>query len=114
MGLRLRQDLQTEDADIQAKIADLIKRKRAYEEKMKKLKDKKLSRSQNKRRRIEEREKAKSACSEVVFKPSNNEEKKKKGPWFCFICKQRIKKRTKQIRHLWSIHVHHPGDLIFY
>ena len=108
--------MQTGNADIQAKIADLIKRKRAYEEKRRNGLDKGLSRSQNKNKRRREREKAKIACSEVdlscVYNPSDNEEKKKKGPWFCFVCRIRIKKRSKQIRHLWFRHVH-PGNSIF-
>ena len=39
----------------------------------------------------------------------NSIETNKLMPWFCFVCRIRIKKRSKQIRHLWFSHVH-PGN----
>merc|ERR1712024_339828 len=87
--------MQTGNADIQAKIADLIKRKRAFEEKRRKeLEQGKGKSMKTKKGRQKERDKAK------------KEKKLKKAPWLCFVCRLRIKKRKQQIRHLWFVHIH--------
>ena len=95
--------MQTGNADIQAKIADLIKRKRAYEERRRKELDAgplRIRKTKTEKKR--ERDKAK------------KEKKLKKAPWpwTCSICRLMIKKKSKQIRHLWFVHVY-PGDSIF-
>ena len=97
-------ELEKDNADIHSKIADLIRRKRAFVERMRTGQEEGVSvlskRQQRQQRRETEREK----------KEKKKKKRKKNDCQQCPLCKQRFQSREKLIIHLWHVH---KGDLMF-